>query len=93
MQDAQRGATLHMHGLLRAGFVPPADIRRLQDYLRLRADHVNHAACCVQLMQKALERMNIKLPNTISSLVGASGMAMLRAIIAGERDPAALLDL
>lgn len=91
MQDAQWGSTLHMHGLLRAGFVPPADIRRLQDYLRLRADHVNQAASCVQLMQKALERMNIKLHNTISSLAGASGMAMLRAIIAGQRDPAALI--
>lgn len=93
MQDAQWGATLHMHGLLRAGFVPPADIRRLQDYLRLRADHVNQAASCVQLMQKALERMNIKLHDAISSLAGASGMAIMRAIIAGERDPAALLKL
>ena len=36
MQDCQWGATLHAHGLLRAGFVPPAHIRRLQDYLRLR---------------------------------------------------------
>jgi transposase len=93
MQDAQWGATLHMHGLLRAGFVPPADIRRLQDYLRLRADHVNQAASCVQLMQKALERMNIKLHDAISSLAGASGMAIMRAIVAGERDPAALLKL
>ena len=93
MQDAQWGATLHMHGLLRAGFVPPADIRRLQDYLRLRADHVNLAGSCVQLMQKALERMNIKLHDAISSLAGASGMAIMRAIIAGERDPAELLKL
>ena len=93
MQDAQWGATLHMHGLLRAGFVPPADIRRLQDYLRLRADHVNQAGSCVQLMQKALERMNIKLHDAISSLAGASGMAIMRAIVAGERDTAALLKL
>jgi hypothetical protein len=57
--DSQWGATLHMHGLLHAGFVPPADIRRLQDYLRLRAGHVAAAAGCVQLMQKAFERMNI----------------------------------
>jgi transposase len=52
MADSQWGATLHMHGLLHAGFVPPADIRRLQDYLRLRASHVAAAAACVQLMQK-----------------------------------------
>ena len=93
MQDAQWGSTLHMHGLLRAGFVPPADIRRLQDYLRLRADHVGQAASCVQLMQKALERMNIKLHDAISSLGGTSGMAVMRAIVTGERDPAALLAL
>jgi transposase len=93
MQDAQWGATLHMHGLLRAGFVPAAEIRRLQDYLRLRADHVNQAGSCVQLMQKALERMNIKLHDAISSLAGASGMAVMRAIVAGERDAAVLLKL
>ena len=44
MQDCQWGATLHAHGLLRAGFVPPAHIRRLQDYLRLRGEHVAAAA-------------------------------------------------
>ena len=44
-------------------------------------------------MQQALERMNIKLHDAISSLAGSSGMAIMRAIIAGERDPAALLKL
>ena len=67
MQDCQWGATLHAHGLLRAGFVPPAHIRRLQDYLRLRGEHIAAAAGHVQHMQKALERMNIKLPDVISS--------------------------
>jgi transposase len=93
MKDSQWGATLHMHGLLRAGFVPPADIRRLQDYLRLRADHIASAGTSVQHMQKALERMNIKLHDVISSLAGASGLAVVRAIVAGERSPQALLAL
>ena len=93
MQDCQWGATLHMHGLLRAGFVPPADIRRLQDYLRLRADHVASAAGHVQHMQKALERMNIKLHHEIASLAGMSGLAVVRAIVGGERSPEALLAL
>jgi transposase len=93
MADCQWGATLHMHGLLRAGFVPPADIRRLQDYLRLRADHVATAGSCVQLMQKALERMNIKLHDVIASLAGVSGLAVVRAIVAGERSPHVLLGL
>jgi len=93
MSDAQWGSTLHMHGLLRAGFVPPAHIRRLQDYLRLRAEHVSAAAGHVQHMQKALERMNIKLHDEISDLAGASGQAVVRAILEGERDPARLLAL
>ena len=93
MKDCQWGATLHMHGLLKAGFVPPADIRRLQDYLRLRADHVASAGAHVQHMQKALERMNIKLHDVIASLAGMSGLAVVRAIINGERSPETLLTL
>src|SRR5260370_42110345 len=90
MADIQWGATLHMHGLLHAGFVPPADIRRRQDYLRLRAGHVAAAAACVQLMQKAFDRMNIKLHDVISSLAGVSGMAGVRAVVDRERFPPAL---
>jgi transposase len=93
MKDAQWGATLHAHGLLRGGFVPPAEIRRLQDYLRLRTDHISLAGGHVQHLQKALERMNIKLHDTISSLVGVSGLAVIEAILAGERDPERLLKL
>ena len=93
MQDCQWGATLHAHGLLRAGFVPPAEIRRLQDYMRLRGEHISLAASHVQHMQKALERMNIKLHDVISDLTGVSGLAMVRAIVAGEREPERLLAL
>jgi transposase len=93
MADCQWLATLHAHGLLRSGFVPTADIRRLQDYLRLRDDHVSMAASHVQHMQKALERMNIKLHDAISDLTGVSGLRMVRAIVSGERDPTRLLEL
>lgn len=93
MKDCQWGATLHAHGLLQAGFVPPAQIRRLQDYLRLRADHLTSAATSVQHQQKALERMNVKLHDVISSLVGESGIRVVEAILAGERDPDRLLAL
>lgn len=93
MQDCQWGATLHAHGLLRGGFVPPAQIRCLQDYLRLRQDHISLAASHVQHMQKALERMNVKLHDVISNLVGKSGLAVVEAILAGERDPERLLAL
>jgi len=93
MQDCQWGATLHAHGLLRAGFVPPAHIRELQDYLRLRQDHLTMAASHVQHMQKALERMNVKLHDVISNVVGVSGLAVIEGILAGERDPERLLQL
>jgi transposase len=93
MSDCQWGSTLQAHGLLRGGFVPPAEIRRLQDYLRLRADQVQSAAASVQHQQKALERMNVKLHDVISSLVGASGQQVIEAILAGERSPERLLGL
>jgi transposase len=93
MADCQWLATLHAHGLLRGGFVPTADIRRLQDYQRLRGDHIIGAASQVQKMQQALERMNIKFQDVISHLVGVSGLKVVRAILQGERRPEALLAL
>jgi len=93
MADCQWIATLHAHGLLRSGFVPTAEIRRLQDYMRLRADHVMGAASQVQKMQKALERMNIKFHDVISDLTGVSGQKVIEAILLGERDPERLLGL
>ncbi len=93
MADCQWLATLHAHGLLRGGFVPPAHIRQLQDYQRLRADHIIGAASQVQKMQQALERMNVKLHDVISDLTGVSGLKVVRAILKGERRPGELLAL
>ena len=93
MADCQWLATLHAHGLLRGGFVPPADIRQLQDYQRLRGDHLIGAASQVQKMQQALERMNIKFHDVISDLTGVSGLKVVRAMLAGERRPGELLAL
>lgn len=93
MADCQWLATLHAHGLLRGGFVPPAAIRRLQDYQRLRADHIMGAASQVQKMQQALERMNIKFHDVISDLSGVSGLKVVRAILGGQRNPEQLLEL
>jgi transposase len=93
MKDCQWLATLHAHGLLRGGFVPPAQIRRLQDYQRLRNDHIIGAAAQVQKMQQALERMNIKFHDVISDLTGVSGRKVVRAILDGVRHPELLLAL
>lgn len=93
MADCQWIATLHSHGLLSSGFVPPKEIRRLQDYMRLREDHIRMAASHVQHMQKAMERMNIKFHDVISDVTGVSGMRVMRAIVQGEREPHKLLAL
>jgi len=93
MKDCQWQATLHAHGLLKPGFVPPEHIRRLQDYLRLRTDHITLAASHEQHMQKALERMNLKIHDVISDLTGLSGLKMIKAILKGERRAGELLGL
>lgn len=93
MSDCQWLATLHAHGLLRSGFVPPPQFRRLQDYVRLREDHISMAASHVQHMQKALERMNVKFHDVISDITGVSGLKVIRAIVAGETHPQRLLEL
>jgi len=91
MKDCQWLAVLHAHGLLTSGFVPPADIRRLRDYLRLRSDLVSLAAQHVQHMQKALDRLNVKMHVVISDITGVSGLRIIRAILAGEREAQKLL--
>jgi transposase len=91
MKDCQWQATLHAHGLLKPGFVPPAHLRRLQDYIRVRSDHITMAATHEQHRQKALDRMNIKIHEVISDLTGASGLAVIREILDGVREPMALL--
>jgi len=93
MSDCQWQSTLHAHGLLKPGFVPPEHIRRLQDYLRLRSDHIILAGSHEQHMQKALDRMNLKIHDVLSDLTGVSGLKMIEAILAGERNPVALLAL
>jgi len=93
VSDCQWQSTLHAHGLLKPGFVPPEHIRRMQDYLRVRTDHITMAGAHEQHMQKALDRMNLKIHDVISDLTGMSGLKMVQAILAGERNPVALLAL
>ena len=90
VQDCQWLQQLHACGLLRKSFVPPEQIRVLRSYTRLREDHIRQSAMHVQLMQKALDQMNVKLHTVISQLQGVSGLAVVRAILQGERDPVKL---
>ena len=91
MKDCPWLAVLHAHGLLPGGFVPPADVRRLRDSLRLRADLVSMAAPHVPPMPKAMDRLNVKIPVVLSDILGWSGMRIIKAILQGERDPEQLV--
>jgi len=78
---------LHTFGLLNNSFRPAEDIQVLRTYLRQRENLVAAGSTCIQHMQKTLTQMNVQLANVISDISGVTGMAILRAIIAGERDP------
>lgn len=91
--DCQWLQQLHSAGLLRSSFIPDASIRQLRTYLRLRDDHIELGAMHIQHMQKAFEAMNIKVHRVISQIQGASGMRIIEAILAGERDAQVLAQL
>lgn len=93
VKDCQWIQQLHSYGLLNRCYVPDAVIKELRSYERLREDHIRSAGMHVQHMQKALIEMNIRLPEVLSQVHGASGMALITAILAGERDRQKLLSL
>ena len=93
VKDCQWIAQLLQHGLLRASFVPPAPIRELRDLTRGRSQLVAEHAAVANRIQKVLEDANIKLASVASDVLGASGRAMIAALIAGEERPEQLADL
>lgn len=90
VQDCQWLQQLHSVGLLRGSFRPTAGIAALRAYLRHRDTLVQGAAAHVQRMQKALVLMNLRLSLVISDITGATGMRILRDIVAGQTDPRVL---
>lgn len=84
---------LHTCGLLQKSFQPDNEIRLLRSYTRQRKNLILLGADAVRRMQKALELMNIKIHTVISDILGKTGMKMVKAIIAGERDPQILSTL
>ena len=93
VNDARWLADLLAHGLLRSSFVPPEVVQDLRDLTRTRRQLIRETTQHKQRIQKVLERCNIKMSSVISNVSGASGRAILDAIIKGERDPAKLADL
>lgn len=91
--DAIWLAKLNERGMLRPSFVPPAEIRALRDYTRLRADLVAERTRVKQRVEKLLEDALVKLSSVATDIFGVSGRAMLAALIEGERDPEVLAEL
>lgn len=91
--DAQWLQKLHMLGLLQGSFRPDAEIRALRTLVRHRADLIQHRAPHILHMQQALKQMNIQLSVVLADIMGTTGQAIIRAIVAGERDPVRLAQL
>jgi len=91
--DCQWIRQLHSYGLLKGSFRPEDQICVLRSYLRQRALLVSYASQHIQHIQKALEQMNIKLNRVIRDITGTTGMRIIRAILAGERNPKKLAQL
>src|SRR5438132_310871 len=87
VQESQWLMKLHTYGLLRNSFRPSQEIRTMRTYWRQRNDLVRSAGRHIQRMQKALTQMNIQLANVLSDVSGMTGQAIVKAILAGERDP------
>src|ERR1039458_9304720 len=87
VQECQWLMKLHTYGLLRNSFRPPEEIRSVRTVWRLRDRLVKDAGRAIQQMQKALTTMNVQLANVISDLSGVTGLANVRALVAGKRDP------
>lgn len=84
--DCQWIWQLMSYGLLRGAFRPAEEVCALRSVVRLRATKIAEQARCVAHMHKALAQMNVQLDNVVSDLMGKTGSAIVRAIVAGERD-------
>jgi transposase len=87
VQESQWLMKLHTYGLLRNSFRPSQEIRTMRTYWRQRNDLVRAGARHIQRIQKALTQMNIQLANVLSDVSGMTGQLIIKAILAGERDP------
>ena len=93
VKDCQWIQQLHSYGLLNRCYVSEGLLKELRNYQRLREDHIRSASMHIQHMQKALIEMNIRLPEVLSQVHGKSGLAMIEAILHGQRDKETLLNL
>lgn len=90
VKDCQWIQTLHSYGLLRGSFRPDSYGVTFRAYVRHRSRLIELASVQIQLMNKAMIQMNIRLDQVFSAITGASSIAIIRAIVAGEKNPAIL---
>ena len=93
IEDAQWIQTLHSYGLLESSFRPQGELVALRTLLRHRSQLVEHRSPHIQHMQKALLQMNVQLSQAVSDITGVTGQAIIRAILAGGRDPQMLASM
>jgi len=90
VKDCQWLQRLHSCGLLRGGFRPPENITAIRTVMREKDTLVGARTQFIQQMQKSCDQMNIRIHRAVTDIDGATGMAIVKAIIGGERDPAKL---
>jgi len=93
VKDAEWIAELLQHGLIRASFIPDRPQRELRGLVRYRRSLIHQRGQVVNRIQKVLEGANIKLSSVATDVVGASGRAMLQAMVNGTEDPKALAEM
>ena len=93
LRDGERIADFLQHGLLQGSFVPPPSIQQLRDLTRSRTTLKQEQVRIGNRIRKVLEDANVKLSSVMSDVMGVSGREMLRAMVRGENDPAALAQL
>jgi transposase len=90
VMDCQWLQQLHTYGLLNAAFRPAEEICALRAYVRQRNMLIQSTTMQIQHMQKALSQMNLQLHHVIADITGETGMKIIRAIVAGEKNPGEL---
>jgi transposase len=85
--DAEYLQLYHSYGLFEGAVIPEKKIGELRTFTRLREQSVEDSGASIQRMQKALINMNLRLDNVLNDISGVTGMAIIHAIVNGERDP------
>lgn len=93
VSDCQWIRHLHVRGMLRSSFIPAEAFQQMRAVERMREDHVRSRAQQESVMIKVLTMMNVRLKEVINSVTSVSGLAIINAILAGERDPSSLVAL